>query len=96
MQSATDRLLALEPGTRFAIAFPLRLSEAVTHAQVVEGLRAQGFVRVVRDGVTQHLDELPADADLTHSKELLIVVDRLVIPDTNADRASSAAVSPTP
>jgi excinuclease ABC subunit A len=87
VQSAADRLLTLEPATRFAIAFPLRLSEAVTHAQVIEGLRAQGFVRVVQDGTTHHLDELPAHADLTQSKELLIVVDRLQVPPAGSDRS---------
>src|SRR5664279_3383478 len=57
VQTVTDRLLQLDPGTRFSIAFPLRLSDQVTHAQVVEGLRAQGFVRVVQDGALKHLDE---------------------------------------
>ena len=80
VQSATDRLLALPPATRFSIAFPLRLSEQVTHSQVVDGLRAQGFIRVIADGSTRHLDELTDADDLTKSAELLIVVDRLAIP----------------
>src|SRR5256714_4819708 len=58
VQSVTDTLLALPKGTRFSVAFPLRLSDAVTHAVVVENLRAQGFVRVHADGRTLHLDEL--------------------------------------
>ncbi|MBX6332636.1 MAG: excinuclease ABC subunit UvrA, partial [Gemmatimonadaceae bacterium] len=85
VQSATDAVLSLPEGTRFAVAFPLRLSDQVTHATVVESLRAQGFLRVAIDGTLTHLDDLPADADLTRAGELLVVVDRLVVspsPDT--------------
>jgi hypothetical protein len=42
VQSVTDAVLALPGGTRFTVAFPLRLSAKVTHAVVVENLRAQG------------------------------------------------------
>ena len=41
------------------VAFPLPLSARVTHALVVENLRALGFVRVLADGRELHLDELP-------------------------------------
>src|SRR6188472_2962054 len=50
-----DTVLGLEPGTRFYVAAPLRLSDEVTHEVVVENLRAQGFVRVSLDGVVRHL-----------------------------------------
>src|SRR5499426_2058174 len=46
VQSVVDSILALPDGTRFAVAFPLRLSSKVTHDVVVENLRAQGFLRV--------------------------------------------------
>src|ERR1700704_478845 len=49
VQSVTDRVLRLPEGTRFSVAFPMRLSSAVTHEVVVENLRAQGFVRVQAD-----------------------------------------------
>src|SRR5690242_14689741 len=76
VQSVTDAVLALKDGTKFSVAFPLRLSDAVTHKVVVENLRAQGFVRVRADGASLHLDELGA-IDLTMAKELLVIVDRL-------------------
>jgi excinuclease ABC subunit A len=41
------------------VCFPLPLSARVTHALVVENLRALGFVRVLADGGEIHLDELP-------------------------------------
>jgi excinuclease ABC subunit A len=73
-------------GTRFAVAFPLRLSAKVTHEVVVENLQAQGFVRVAVDGRIQHLDDvLAAGIDLTGVKDLLVVVDRLAVgPDVGS------------
>ncbi|MHB1863569.1 MAG: excinuclease ABC subunit UvrA [Gemmatimonadaceae bacterium] len=78
VQSATDAVLALPAGTRFAVAFPLRMSDEVTHDVVVENLRAQGFLRVSMDGAIMHLDDLlTAPVDVTFAKELLVLVDRL-------------------
>ena len=80
VESVTDRLLALQPGTRFLVAFPLRPSARVRAAVVFENLRAQGFVRLSVDGRVAHLDDLERDAtDVTAAAELLVVVDRLVV-----------------
>ena len=75
-QSATDDIVAAGLG-RVQIAFPLPPVAKLTHAAVVENLRALGFVRVMADGTACHLDELPPRLDLTRSRELLVVVDRL-------------------
>src|SRR6478736_127845 len=70
-QSATDQIMAeVAAGTRLQIAFPLPPSARVTHAAVVENLRALGFVRLVADGTPYHLDELPPKLDLTAATEL--------------------------
>ena len=87
-QSATDELLAVAPGGRIQVTFPLPPVARLTHEAVVENLRALGFVRVIADGVAHHLDELPPGLDLTRAAELLVVVDRLV-----ADAASSGRVA---
>ena len=50
----------------------------LTHDAVAENLRALGFTRVVADGATYHLEELPPKLNLTRTTELLILVDRLV------------------
>jgi excinuclease ABC subunit A len=75
-QSAADDIVAAVQG-RVQIAFPLPPIARLEHPAVVENLRALGFVRVVADGVPHHLDELPAELDLTRAAELLVVVDRL-------------------
>ncbi len=78
VQSAADAVLELPAGTRCSVAFPLRMSDEVTHEVVVENLRAQGFVRVALDGAVQHLDELLTQPiDITLAKEVLVIVDRL-------------------
>jgi excinuclease ABC subunit A len=80
VQSVTDTLLALDRGTRFVVAFPLKLSAKVTDAMVVDNLRAQGFLRVVIDGDMKTLEEVQAERiGLTGANRLLVVVDRLSV-----------------
>jgi excinuclease ABC subunit A len=92
VQSATDAVLALPEGTRFTVAFPLPLSARVTHALVVENLRALGFLRVRADGRDLHLDDLAdePDVDLTRAKELLVVVDRLRVDPSDTERLADS------
>jgi PAS domain S-box-containing protein len=67
--------------------FPLHLSAKVTHAVVMENLRAQGFVRVSADTRIMHLDDVDAEGiDLTRVRELLVVVDRLTASPDAAGR----------
>ena len=89
--SVTDSVLSLPVGTRFYVTFPLRLSNKVSHDVVIENLRAQGFLRVAIDGMVMHLDELAeSKRDITRSKELLVVVDRLVASPEASGRLSDA------
>ena len=88
--SVADTVLRLAAGTRFYVAFPLRLSDKVTHKVVVENLRAQGFLRVYA-GAIYHLDDLEAaKVDLTRVSEVLVVVDRLALDDQVGARLNDA------
>ncbi len=89
-QTAADATLALAEGTRVLIAFPLKRSAKVTHAQIVENLKAKGFVRVIADGAVLHLDELPPKTNLTKAKELLVVADRLAVSTAERTRFTDA------
>ncbi len=94
VQSVTDLVLGLPTGTRFSVAFPLRLSDQVTHEVVVENLQASGFVRVSTDGVIRTLDELAAaGVDLTTARDPLVVVDRLVVSPDVSGRVADAVGS---
>jgi len=82
----TDR-----PTSRIQVAFPVPASARATHEALVENLRALGFVRVVADDEPLRLDELPAGLDLAARKEILVVVDRLVVEPGVEDRLAEAA-----
>ena len=90
-QGAADQVLALPAGTRLQVTFPLRLSDLVSHAVAVENLRAEGFVRVVADGVAYHVDDLGAGTpNLTKCKEVLVVADRLTVDPAERSRLTDA------
>ncbi|HEU5175093.1 MAG TPA: excinuclease ABC subunit UvrA, partial [Gemmatimonadaceae bacterium] len=90
VQSVTDRVLALPPGTRFSVTFPLKRSAKVTHDVLVENLRAQGFVRVRVDGRDLRLEDMAVSPDLAAAAEVLVVVDRLAVGDGAAGRLADA------
>src|SRR6185503_7959871 len=91
-QAAADAVLAQVSG-RLQVCFPLPPVARLTHATVVENLRALGFVRVVADGTPMHLDDLPAHLDLTAVEELLVTVDRLAGGPASAARLSEAVAT---
>ncbi|MEO7672009.1 MAG: excinuclease ABC subunit UvrA, partial [Longimicrobiales bacterium] len=92
VQSATDALLALPDGARIMVTFPLPRSARITHARIVENLRALGFLRVLAGGDMLDLDDAAMDTpegaghDLATTDDLLVVVDRLVVKPDATDR----------
>jgi len=92
--TAADRVLTAPEGARCTVAFPLRRSSAITHEVIVENLRGQGFVRIVADGVSLHLDDLATTPrDLTAATELLVVADRLLARESDRTRLADAVAS---
>lgn len=89
-ESATNDILTNADGARVHVTFPLRRSAKLTHAETVDGLKAQAFVRVVADGLGMHLDELPPKTNLAKAKELLVVTDRLVVSEADRTRLTDA------
>jgi len=96
VSGATDQVLELPQDTRFQVTFPLKLSGKVTHALVVENLRAMGFVRVLADGdlvdlaVGEAEDPGALGRDLTDADEILVVVDRLKVSGEVGDRLADS------
>ncbi len=84
-----DQVLALPEGSRVLLLAPLVTNRKGAHQQVLEQLRAQGYVRVRVDGRVMELGEVPAlKKNLKHSIEA--VVDRLVVrPDQKQRLAES-------
>ncbi len=96
VSSAVDRVLSLPAGERILVAFPLKLSERVSHSLVVENLLALGFLRVMADGrmldlgVANPLDVEAIGLDLTAVGRLLVVVDRLKAEGKSRDRLADS------
>ena len=88
-QSATDTIIAAG-ASRIQVVFPLPAVARLAHAAVTENLRTLGFVRVIVDGVTHHLEELPATLDLVSANEVLVVVDRLDADPARSGRLAEA------
>jgi excinuclease ABC subunit A len=85
VQSITDALLLEPEGTRVLLTFPLPRSARISHARIVENLRALGFLRLRVDDMTVDIEGPDADTpkglgcDLAEANELLVVVDRLIV-----------------
>ena len=94
--SAADDVLALEPGSRIQVTFPLPRGERLTHEAMVENLRAMGFVRLLADGELVDLSGAEATTpeglghDLTAAEELLVVVDRLKVDHDDRERLADS------
>ena len=89
-ESAANDVLALPSGTKLHVTFPLKRSTKLTHTEIVDGLKAKGFVRVVADGTGMHLDELAPKTNLAKAKELLVVADRLAVLEGERTRLTDA------
>jgi len=84
-----DRLLAEPQGTRMMLLAPVVEGRRGEHQQVIEGLRAQGYVRVRVDGTVTGIEEVPA-LDRNRKHDVEAVVDRFrVRPDQQLRLAES-------
>ncbi len=73
-----DHVLALEDGMRVMVLAPLVVGRKGEQADLIEELRAQGFVRLRIDGAVHEIDQLPRlDRNKKHTIE--IVIDRLKV-----------------
>ena len=88
--AVADHLEAEREGAAMYVAFSLPLSEALTHATLVENLKALGFVRLLADGEEVHLEEMDAGRDLTRDAPLFVVVDRVKIGSTTRARLADS------
>jgi excinuclease ABC subunit A len=75
-----DQVLALPAGTRLLLLAPVVQNRKGEHLQVLQELRAQGFIRARIDGQVVELDQAPK-LDLRRKHTIEVVVDRLKIRD---------------
>ncbi len=83
-----DHVLALPDGTRVMILAPLVVGRKGEQLELIDELRAQGFVRLRIDGEVHEIDQLPKlDRNRKHTIE--IAIDRVKI---DADPARSGGI----
>jgi len=75
-------------GQPVIIAFPVRLSPKVPVADIVDTLRAQGLLRVWRDGRVERLDEVAAE--LRPGELLHVVLDRTTVSTRRRSRIADS------
>ncbi len=70
-----DCILALPEDTRFMILAPVVRARKGQHVDLLQGLRAKGYLRIRLDGKVIELDPLP-ELDLRRKHSIEVVVDR--------------------
>ena len=89
MSQIVDRLLTEPEGERMMLLAPVVEGRRGEHAQVIEGLRAQGYVRVRIDGEVLAIEDVP-DLERYRKHDVEAVVDRFrVRPDQQVRLAES-------
>ncbi|HSG64358.1 MAG TPA: excinuclease ABC subunit UvrA, partial [Gammaproteobacteria bacterium] len=84
-----DQVLGLPEGTRILLLAPIVVGRKGEHQQILDSLRAQGFVRIRLDGEVVELDSVP-DIDKRRKHDIEVIVDRLrVRPDLRLRLAES-------
>ncbi|CAN5289046.1 excinuclease ABC subunit UvrA [soil metagenome] len=73
-----DQVLALPEGARLLLLAPVVANRKGEHVQLIQELRAQGFIRARIDGEVYELDDPPA-LDLRRKHSIEVVVDRFKV-----------------
>ena len=84
-----DQVLALPEGSKLMLLAPVVKERKGEHLQLLEGLRAQGFIRARINGEIHELDD-PPKLDLRRKHTIEVVVDRFKVrPDLQLRLAES-------
>jgi len=84
-----DHLLAQPQDQRWMLLAPVVIDRKGEHSQLIDDLRAQGFIRARIDGKVYDLDEAPV-LDLKKKHSIEVVVDRIKIRSDIALRLSES------
>ena len=81
----TDKIMAMEEGTKLEILAPIIHGEKGTHKDLLEELRKEGYSRVKVDDETRYLEEeIVLEKNKKHNIE--VVVDRVVVKPSERSR----------
>ncbi|MHB8509707.1 MAG: excinuclease ABC subunit UvrA, partial [Candidatus Dormibacteria bacterium] len=94
VDQVTDQVLALPKGQRVMVLAPVVVGRKGEHAEVLDGARKAGFVRVRVDGVMYELEE-KIDLDKNFKHDIEVVIDRLVIDPESRSRLTESLETAT-
>jgi excinuclease ABC subunit A len=78
VEAIVDQVVAEPPGERLLVLAPVVQDRKGEHRDLLEGLRAEGFVRLRLNGDVLSLDDFPA-LDKNFKSTIEVVIDRLVL-----------------
>jgi excinuclease ABC subunit A len=94
VDQVTDQVLALPGGQRIMLLAPVVVGRKGEHADVLEGARKAGFVRIRVDGVVRELEE-KIELDKNYKHDLEVVIDRLVVDPESRSRLAESIETAT-
>ncbi len=89
LEQITDRVLAMESGTRFMVMAPVVRGRKGEYGRMLAEMRSQGYARAMIDGELRRLDE-EIELDKKYKHDISIVVDRLVMKEGVRKRLSES------
>ncbi|RPG86433.1 MAG: excinuclease ABC subunit A [Coraliomargarita sp. TMED73] len=88
-QSAWEKLLQTYPGKTSLITFPIKKPAKLRWVEILDSLRAQGFVRIALKKNIKRLEEIDA-SKLKEDSVLLVIQDRIALQKENRSRTIEA------
>ena len=89
IEEMTNQILTLDINTKIKVLSPIKYGEKGTHKDLLNGLRKDGYTKVIIDDTEYDLDE---EIELSKNKKhnILAVIDRLVIKENIRSRLYEA------
>ena len=89
IEEMTNQILTLDINTKIKVLSPIKYGEKGTHIDLLNGLRKDGYTKVIIDDTEYDLDE---EIELSKNKKhnILVVIDRLVIKENIRSRLYEA------
>lgn len=84
-----DRILELPEGTRIQILAPMVRERKGTHVKTLAQIKKDGFLRVVVDGETYTIEEVP-ELGKNYKHSISVVVDRIVVKEEAKGRLADS------
>ena len=89
IEEMTNQILTLDINTKIKVLSPIKYGEKGTHKDLLNGLRKDGYTKVIIDDTEYYLDE-EIELSINKKHNILVVIDRLVIKENIRSRLYEA------